>query len=42
MGEGEGEGEDFTVTVTIDRPFILMIRDRSSGELLFLGRVLSL
>ena len=42
VGEGEGEGEDFTVTVTIDRPFILMIRDRSSGELLFLGRVLSL
>jgi serpin B len=29
------------VTLTIDRPFIFMIRDRPSGQILFVGRVLN-
>lgn len=30
----------YDVTLTIDRPFILIIRDKISGQILFIGRVL--
>ena len=30
----------FDVTLTIDRPFIFIIRDKPSGQILFIGRVL--
>ena len=29
------------VNMTIDRPFIYLIRDRGTGEVLFIGRVLN-
>jgi serpin B len=31
----------FDVTLTIDRPFIFVIRDKPSGQILFIGRVLN-
>jgi serine protease inhibitor len=31
----------YDVTLTIDRPFIFIIRDRPSGQILFIGRVLN-
>lgn len=31
----------FEVTLTIDRPFIFIIRDKPSGQVLFIGRVLN-
>ena len=31
----------FEVTLTIDRPFIFIIRDKPSGQILFIGRVLN-
>jgi hypothetical protein len=35
-----GGGPDGEVTLTIDRPFIYIIRDSNTGEILFAGRVL--
>jgi len=29
------------ITLTIDRPFIFIIRDKPSGQILFIGRVLN-
>jgi serpin B len=31
----------YDVTLTIDRPFIFIIRDKPSGQILFIGRVLN-
>ena len=31
----------YDITLTIDRPFIFIIRDRPSGQILFIGRVLN-
>ncbi|MEA2545818.1 MAG: hypothetical protein QOI09_1091 [Chloroflexota bacterium] len=39
-GDTTGGGPDGQVTVTFDRPFIFLIRDGGSGEILFAGRVL--
>jgi Serpin (serine protease inhibitor) len=38
-GHTSGGGPDREVTVTVDRPFIFLIRDAVSGEVLFAGRV---
>lgn len=38
--EGEGEGEPDFTEVVIDRPFIMMIRQKDTGALLFVGRVM--
>jgi len=29
------------ITLTLDRPFIFVIRDKPSGQILFIGRVLN-
>ena len=31
----------YDVTLTIDRPFIFIIRDKPSGQILFIGRMLN-
>ena len=36
------EADPEPIELTIDRPFILLIRDRDTGSLLFLGRIVSL
>jgi serpin B len=40
IGDTTGGGPDGEVTLTIDRPFIYLIRDGTTGEILFAGRVL--
>jgi serpin B len=40
IGGTTGGGPDGDATVKVDRPFIYLIRDGSTGEILFAGRVL--
>jgi len=40
IGGTTGGGPDGEVTVKVDRPFIYLIRDSNTGEILFAGRVL--
>ena len=40
VGDTTGGGPDGEVTVKVDRPFIYLIRDSNTGEILFAGRVL--
>jgi serpin B len=40
VGDTTGGGPEEEVTVAIDRPFIYLIRDSNTGEILFAGRVL--
>jgi serpin B len=40
VGDTSGGGPDDEVSVTVDRPFIYLIRDNGSNEILFAGRVL--
>ena len=39
-GGTTGGGPDRETTIRVDRPFIYLIRDDASGEILFMGRVL--
>jgi serpin B len=40
VGDTTGGGPDGEATVNVDRPFIYLVRDSNTGEILFAGRVL--